>query len=59
VSMLANERCLAVVRWKNDDYERPWLVKNPDEIRQFVGLLVDVKRDRELTVAMETDGHLW
>jgi len=47
---------LAVVRWNGDEFERPWLVKNPDEIRQFVGLLVDITRDRELTVAMEPTG---
>ena len=47
---------LAVVRWNGDEFERPWLVKNPDEIRQFVGLLVDIKRDWELTVAMEPTG---
>jgi transposase len=47
---------LAVVRWNGDEFERPWLVKNPDEIRQFVGLLVEMKRGRELTVAMEPTG---
>jgi transposase len=47
---------LAVVRWNGDEFDRPWLVKNPDEIRQFVELLVDIKRDRELTVAMEPTG---
>lgn len=47
---------LAVVRWNGNEFERPWLVKNPDEIRQFVGLLVEVKRGRQLTVAMEPTG---
>jgi transposase len=47
---------LAVVRWNRDEFERPWLVKNPDEIREFVRLLVDVKRGRELIVAMEPTG---
>ena len=47
---------LAVVRWNGDEFERPWLVKNPDEICQFVGLLVELKRGRELTVAMEPTG---
>src|SRR3989304_1587224 len=47
---------LAVVRWNGDEFERPWMVKNPDEIRQFVGLLVEMNSGWELTVAMEPTG---
>ena len=43
---------LAVVRWNGDEFERPWLVKNPDEIRQFVGLLVEMNSGWELTVVL-------
>jgi transposase len=46
---------LAVLRW-GEGFERPWLVKNPEEVREFVGLLTELKRGRELRVAMEPTG---
>jgi transposase len=47
---------LAVVRWKDGTFERPWLVKNPEELGAFVGLLRAIRRGRPLRVAMEPTG---
>ena len=47
---------LGVVRWEEGEFERPWLVENPGEIREFVKLLRRMGRGRELTVAMEPTG---
>ncbi len=47
---------LGVVRWEDGEFERPWLVENPGEIREFVKLLRRMGRGRELTVAMEPTG---
>jgi transposase len=46
---------LVVLRW-GKEFERPWVVKNPEEIREFVELLMELKRGRQLTVAMEPTG---
>jgi len=35
---------LGVVRWQNGRFERPWLVKNPEEIGEFIALLVEMGR---------------
>jgi transposase len=47
---------LAVVRWANGDFERPWLVKNPAEIQELAGLLARMAAERPLTLAMEPTG---
>ena len=47
---------LGMVRWKDGTLERPWSVKNPEEIREFVALLAGIGRGRELRVAMEPTG---
>jgi transposase len=47
---------LAVVRWGNHQFERPWLVKNPDEIQELVVLLRRMAMRRPLTLAMEPTG---
>jgi transposase len=47
---------LAVVRWGNQQFERPWLVKNPDEIQELVELLRRMAMQRPLTLAMEPTG---
>lgn len=47
---------LAVVRWANGDFERPWLVKNPDEIQELVGLLTRMAAERPVSLAMEPTG---
>lgn len=47
---------LAVVRWANGHFERPWLVKNPDEIKELVVLLMRLAAQRPLRLAMEPTG---
>jgi transposase len=47
---------VAVVRWEDGGFERPWLVKNPEEIGELIGLLGEMGRGRELRVAMEPTG---
>lgn len=47
---------LAVVRWADGTFERPWKVKNPSEIRQLVRLLREVSVKHALMVTMESTG---
>jgi transposase len=47
---------LTVVRWGDGRFERPWLVKNPDETQDLVGLLRRMTMQRSLTLAMEPTG---
>jgi transposase len=47
---------LAVVRWANGDFERPWLVKNPDEIQELMVVLKQMAAQRPVTLAMEPTG---
>jgi hypothetical protein len=53
---MGKKELLAVVRWANGDFERPWLVKNPDELQVLVGLLTRMAAERPLTLAMEPTG---
>ena len=47
---------LAVCRWEADWFERPWRIKNPCEIADFIELLQRLGADRKLVVAMEPSG---
>ncbi len=53
---VGKETLFAVLRWGQSDFERPWKVKNPLEIRDLVELLVELNRGRELQVALEPTG---
>jgi transposase len=53
---VGKQEVLAVVRWADGRFERPWLVKNPDEIGEFVGLLSRVNSERRSVTAMEPTG---
>ena len=53
---VGKETLLAVIRWLDGTFERPWLVNNPLEIRDFVGLLRKIAQGRELRVALEPTG---
>jgi transposase len=53
---VGKEEVLAVLRWAEGRFERPWLVKNPDEIGDLVRLLMRVGADRPLVTAMEPTG---
>lgn len=45
-----------VLRWKQDDFERPWKVNNPRQIKQFVNMLQSIAKSRNLQLAMEPTG---
>jgi transposase len=47
---------MSVLRWPDGSFERPWRVKNPDEIVSLVDLLCRVHESHQLTVAMEPTG---
>src|SRR2546430_15880496 len=47
---------LAVCRWADGRFTRPWRVRNPDEIAALVALLEQVRAQRELLVALEPSG---
>ena len=47
---------LAVCRWADARFERPWRVKNPCEIADFVGLVKRLGVGRKLVVALEPSG---
>jgi transposase len=46
----------AVCRWADGRFERPWRVKNPEEIPALLGLVKQVTVGRKLVVAMESSG---
>jgi transposase len=46
----------AVLHWGEGQFERPWDVKNPEEVRVFVNLLKELSAGRKLTVALEPTG---
>jgi len=47
---------LAVARWPDGQFERPWRTANPEQIPEFVGLLGRLAQGRALTVALEPSG---
>jgi transposase len=47
---------MAVARWSDGDWERPWRVSNPEQIGDLVGLLVRLAQSRNVTVALEPSG---
>lgn len=47
---------MAVGRWPDGSFERPWRVLNPTEIRELVGLLSQLRHGRRLLVGMEPSG---
>ena len=50
-----NELVVCVV-WPDRSFERPWRVKSPGELGVLVAKLVELNRQCELTVAMESSG---
>lgn len=54
---IAKQEIVACLRWGEDDFQRPWNVKNPSEISQLVKLLTELKQAGvELTIGMESTG---
>ena len=47
---------LVVLRDSAGQFERPWKVKLPGEIRELVSRLQTLKLDREVTVVLESTG---
>ena len=43
-------------RWAEGRFERPWRVKNPEEIPNLIALVRQMNVGRKLTVAMESSG---
>ena len=53
---IGKQEVLTVVRWPDGHFERPWLVKNPEETSELISLLQRVGKDRQLRLAMEPTG---
>jgi transposase len=53
---VGKEAILAVARWEDGRFERPWLVQNPGEVEVLVKLLRKVGEGRKLELAMEPTG---
>jgi transposase len=47
---------LAVPRWADQDFDRPWRVENPQEIPDLADLLARLAQGRSLRVALEPSG---
>lgn len=47
---------LTVLRWDNNDFNRPWRVSNPEQIAELVRLLVQLGQGRRLRLALEPSG---
>jgi hypothetical protein len=47
---------VAVGRWADGQFERPWRVANPGQVRDLVGLLGALASQRTVTVALEPSG---
>ena len=45
-----------VCRWETGRFERPWRVKNPEEIPVLIALIQRMSADHKLVVAMESSG---
>ena len=53
---VGKESILCVLRWSEEDFERPWRVRNPSAVAQLAELLSEVARGRRLIVALEPTG---
>lgn len=47
---------VACLRWSADHFERPWSVNNPFEINALVELCIELNKEVEVVVAMESTG---
>jgi transposase len=53
---VSKETIFAVVRWESGQYERPWKIQNPSEVRRFAGLVEPLAKSHSVQVAMEPTG---
>src|SRR5262245_16388140 len=49
-------RVLAVARWPDAQFERPWLVANPEQLPDLLALLRQLRQNHAVTVALEPSG---
>lgn len=47
---------LAVPRWGDDDFDRPWRVHNPQQVPDLVARLLQLAQGRRLQLALEPSG---
>ena len=53
---IAKLEIVACLRWSADQFERPWSVNNPFEIKALVELCVELSKEVEVVVSMESTG---
>jgi transposase len=53
---VAKKESLAVVRWQNGEFERPWRTQTPEEIPLLMDRLQGLVHGRPLRIAMESTG---
>lgn len=53
---VGKESVLCTLRWGQDDFDRPWRVRNPADVARLADLLSQVGQGRQLIVAMEPTG---
>jgi transposase len=53
---VSKEEIMVVLRWGENDFERPWKVKSPRELGVLVELLQELRGGRRLVVALEPTG---
>jgi transposase len=49
-------RVLAVGRWPDGQFERPWVVANPEQLPDLLALLEQLRQGHALTVSLEPSG---
>jgi transposase len=53
---MGKELIFCTLRWGDYDFDRPWRVRNPSEVRRLADLLKVVGQGRQMVVAMEPTG---
>jgi transposase len=53
---VGKESIFCTLRWGVDDFDRPWRVRNPQEVVRLAELLSEVGQGRQLIAAMEPTG---
>jgi transposase len=53
---VGKESILCTLRWGQQDFDRPWRVRNPFDVARLAELLNEVEHGRRLIVAMEPTG---
>lgn len=53
---IGKDEVLAVLRWSDGEFERPWKIDNPQEVTMWSGTVARLATGRSLTVALEPSG---